>query len=103
MKRKTTILVVVAILILAASIFTYLELRIIGEVRGPEFNQLTIGDREYSLNNGLDFTSADKGNYLGKATYGTSVFRLYTVKGDKEDKYIYAVWDWEGFFYVREK
>ena len=61
---------------------------------------VAIEETEYRQINGLDFTIADKGKYLGKAKYNESAVRLYSVKGDTEDKYIYAFWDWEGFFYV---
>ena len=103
MRKPTAIILVIAIFITAAAIFAYRENRVIGEIHGAEFDRLTMGDSVYSLRNGLDFTSADKGSYLGKAAYGTSTLRLYTVNGDEERKYIYALWDWEGFFYVREQ
>lgn len=76
---------------------------VIGEITGAEWNILTIGETEYRQINGLDFTIADKGKYLGKAKYNGSAVRLYSVKGDTEDKYIYTFWYWEGFFYVRNE
>lgn len=102
LRKSTAITLMIAIFITAAALFAYREQRVIGEIHGAEFDRLTIGDSVYSLRNGLDYTSADKGSYLGKAAYGTSTLRLYTVNGDAEGKYIYALWDWEGFFYVRE-
>ena len=100
MRKKTVLIVVLGILVLVTALYVSRESRVIGEITGAEWNILTIGETEYRQINGLDFTIADKGKYLGKAKYNGSTVRLYSVKGDTEDKYIYAFWDWEGFFYV---
>lgn len=99
MRKKTVLIVVLGILVLVTALYVR-ESRVIGEITGAEWDVLTIGETEYRQINGLDFTIADKGKYLGKAKYNGSTVRLYSVKGDTEDKYIYAFWDWEGFFYV---
>ncbi len=99
MRKKTVLIVVLGILVLVTALYVR-ESRVIGEITGAEWDVLTIGETKYRQINGLDFTIADKGKYLGKAKYNGSTVRLYSVKGDTEDKYIYAFWDWEGFFYV---
>ena len=99
MRKKTVLIVVLGILVLVTALYVR-ESRVIGEITGAEWDVLTIGETEYRQINGLDFTIADKGKYLGKAKYNGSAVRLYSVKGDTEEKYIYAFWDWEGFFYV---
>ena len=99
MRKKTVLIVVLGILVLVTALYVR-ESRVIGEITGAEWDVLTIGETEYRQINGLDFTIADKGKYLGKAKFNESTVRLYSVKGDTEDKYIYAFWDWEGFFYV---
>ena len=99
MRKKTVLIVVLGILVLVTALYVR-ESRVIGEITGAEWNILTIGETEYRQINGLDFTIADKGKYLGKANFNESTVRLYSVKGDTEDKYIYAFWEWEGFFYV---
>ena len=99
MRNKTVLIVVLGILVLVTALYVR-ESRVIGEITGAEWDVLTIGETEYRQINGLDFTIADKGKYLGKAKFNESTVRLYSVKGDIEDKYIYALWDWEGFFYV---
>ena len=99
MRKKTVLIVVLGILVLVTALYVR-ESRVIGEITGAEWDVLTIGETEYRQINGLDFTIADKGKYLGKAKYNGSTVRHYSVKGDTEDKYIYAFWDWEGFFYV---
>lgn len=103
MRKTTKIILVVSILIIVSTVFVSRELRIIGEVTGAEWNQLTIGETEYSLSSGFDYTIADKGRYLGKEKYSELTVRLYSVRGDEEGKYIYAMWDWEGLFFVREE
>ncbi|SDJ17501.1 hypothetical protein [Proteiniclasticum ruminis] len=100
MRKKTAFIVGLAILVLISAFYVSREGRVIGEITGAEWDVLTIGETEYRQINGLDFTIADKGKYLGKAKFNESTVRLYSVKGDIEDKYIYAFWDWEGFFYV---
>ena len=99
MRKKTVLIVVLGILVLVTALYVR-ESRVIGEITGAEWDVLTIGETEYRQINGLDLTIADKGKYLGKAKFNESTVRLYSVKGDIEDKYIYAFWDWEGFFYV---
>ena len=99
MRKKTVLIVVLGILVLVTALYVR-ESRVIGEITGAEWDVLTIGETEYRQINGLDFTIADKGKYLGKAKFNESTVRLYSVKGGIEDKYIYAFWDWEGFFYV---
>lgn len=100
MRKKTAFIGGLAILVLISAFYVSREGRVIGEITGAEWDVLTIGETEYRQINGLDFTIADKGKYLGKAKFNESTVRLYSVKGDIEDKYIYAFWDWEGFFYV---
>ncbi|WP_227018272.1 hypothetical protein [Sinanaerobacter chloroacetimidivorans] len=100
LRKKTAFIGGLAILVLISAFYVSREGRVIGEITGAEWDVLTIGETEYRQINGLDFTIADKGKYLGKAKYNESAVRLYSVKGDTEDKYIYAFWDWEGFFYV---
>ena len=102
MRKKTVLIVILGILVLVTALYVR-ESRVIGEITGAEWDVLTIGETEYRQINGLDFTIADKGKYLGKANFNESTVRLYSVKGDTEGKYIYAFWDWEGFFYVRNE
>ena len=75
----------------------------IGEVRGAENEYITIGDVKYVLDTDNDFSQADKGTSLGKVSNSKITMKVYSVKGDAEAEYIYAVWDWEGAFYKKEK
>jgi len=103
MRSKVKIVAVISLIVVITAVFIFRDNRIIGEITGAEWNHLTIGETKYNVNYSLDYTIADKGRYLGKANYNDLSVRLYSVKGDEEGKYIYAFWDWEGFFYVREK
>ena len=75
----------------------------IGEVRGAENEYITIDDVKYVIDTDNDFTQADKGTYLGKVLNSKITMKVYSVKGDTEGEYIYALWDWEGAFYKKEQ
>lgn len=103
MKKKIIIIAAVVVAYAVALLVYYRETRIVGEIHGSEFNRLVVGGNDYSLYHSPDLSSADKGSYLGKAiaNNGSSTFRLYSVKNDHNSQYIYATWNWEGFFYRR--
>jgi len=75
----------------------------IGKISGAENEYITIDDVKYVLDTNHDFSQADKGTYLGKVSNSKITMRVYSVKGDTEGEYIYALWDWEGAFYKREQ
>ena len=74
----------------------------IGTISGAEDEYITIGDVEYILDSDNRFSNADKGNYLGEVSNSTITMKVYSVKGDTEGCYIYALWDWEGSFYRKQ-
>lgn len=75
----------------------------IGEIRGAENEYITIDDVKYVLDTNNDFSQVDKGTYFGKVSNTKITMKVYSVKGDAEAEYIYAVWDWEGAFYKKEQ
>lgn len=75
----------------------------IGKISGAENEYITIGNVQYVLDTNNDFSNADKSEYLGKVSNSKITMRVYSVKGDTEGEYIYALWDWEGAFYKREQ
>ena len=75
----------------------------IGKISGPENDYITIDDVKYNRETQHEFSNADKGKYLGKVSNPKTTMRVYSVKGDPEGEYIYALWDWEGAFYKREQ
>lgn len=74
----------------------------IGTLKGPEYEVIEIDGVRYVENSDHAFSSADRGEYLGSVTNGTITMRVFSVKGDDSKTFIYALWDWEGAFYVRE-
>ena len=73
----------------------------IGKISGPENDCITIDNVKYYRETNHDFSNADKGKYLGKVSNSKITMRGYSVKGDTEEEYIYALWDWEGAFYKK--
>lgn len=76
----------------------------IGAVKGPELDRIIINDEIYHINYNLGFSVKDKGEFWGIVTAGNKIkCRVYKVKGDKEGRYLYRLWDWEGAFYEKAK
>lgn len=69
---------------------------------GAEWEQIVIDGVTYVQNNDTGLSYADKGRFLGRATAGNITFRVYSVKGDTEGRYLYRLWSWEGAFYERQ-
>lgn len=98
-KRLPLILCIAAVLLLAAS---QLRGRVIGAVKGPEMEQIIIDGVIYEQNNDTGLSYADQGRFLGRAVSGDITFRVYSVKGDTEGRYLYRLWEWEGAFYEKK-
>ena len=77
--------------------------RVIGTVKGAEMEQIVIDDVVYQQNNDTGLSYSDKGRYLGRAVSGDITFRVYAVKGDSEERYLYRLWEWEGAFYEKQE
>ena len=75
----------------------------IGKISGPENDCITIDDVKYNRETNHDFSNAYKDKYLGKVSNSKITMRVYSVKGDAEGEYIYALWEWEGAFYKKEQ
>ena len=102
MKRKY-IWLILALLIICAVVFIISQNRVIGEVRGPEWDQIVIDDVVYHRQTHHEFNRSHKGHFLGVVTDGRTRFRVYSVKGDTEGKWLYWTWEWEGAFYKSER
>ncbi|MBE6971406.1 MAG: hypothetical protein E7446_04710 [Ruminococcaceae bacterium] len=100
MKRKIPLSFYVAAIVLV--IILLVRGPKIGTVRGAEMEKMVIHGVTYVQNPFLDFSYADKGRYLGRATAGGITFRVYAVKGDPDHRYLYRLWSWEGAFYERK-
>ena len=98
-KKLPLILCIAAVLLLAAS---QLRGRVIGTVKGAELEQIVIDGVTYVQNNNTGLSYADQGRFLGRATADGITFRVYTVRGDTEEQYLYRLWEWEGAFYEKK-
>lgn len=73
--------------------------KIIGTVRGTEYEYITIDNKTYKIDFGNNYSNRDKGDFLGVIRSGDVTFRIYSVEGDKNSNYIYRLWDYDGAFY----
>ena len=95
------------ILLLCIAINSFFKGPIIGTVSGAENEFIVIDGITYIIDdlaeNGENaYSSADRGEYLGIVKNGDITMRVYSVKGDDSGNYLYALWEWEGNFYVRQ-
>ena len=100
MKKKLPLILCTAAVLLITILL--LHGRKFGTVKGAEMEQIVIDGATYVQNNNTGFSSIDRGRFLGRATAGDITFRLYTVKGDAEGKYLFRLWEWEGAFYEKQ-
>ncbi len=98
--KKRYLIGISAVCLIAAIAFTAVKhTRIIGTIRGAEWETIIINDVVYQHNSSLAFRAADKGKFLGIVTNGNTKFRVYSVKGDTDNQYIYRLWGYDGAFY----
>ncbi|MGW4497997.1 hypothetical protein ACWENR_05170 [Micromonospora sp. NPDC004336] len=72
---------------------------VIGTASGPEYEYITIDDRTYVMNFANDYSSSDKGDFLGVVRGDDVTFRIYSVDGDEGHNYIYRLSGFDGAFY----
>lgn len=108
-KKRVVVIsfVLVIILLLCVTVSFFFQRPIIGTVTGAENEFIVIDGITYIIDdlaeNGENaYSSADRGEYLGIVKNGDITMRVYSVKGDDSGNYLYALWEWEGNFYVRQ-
>lgn len=74
----------------------------VGTIHGPENDYILYNDVTYVMDTTHNFSNNDRGEYLGKVTNDKITMKIYTIKGDNNLDYLYALWDWEGEMYVRQ-
>ena len=99
MKKKIGLLSLLIFLLLLLSACG----KYIGQIRGPERENIFIDGTEYRrMDDTMGFSVKDKGSYLGKVTDAEgTVFRVYALNSDPERQYLYCRWEWEGYFFKR--
>ena len=75
----------------------------IGEISGAENEYTTIDDVTYVQDDSSNFRIKDRGKYLGQVSNSKITMKVYSVDGNADGKYIYALWDWAGAFYARQE
>lgn len=94
------ILLICLFLCLAAPIL--FQFPVIGRVYGAENEYIEIDGAVYERTTVHPYTSLDRGNYIGAVKNGAMTMRVFTVEGDDSRDVLFALWDWEGYFYVRQ-
>ncbi|MFG3708519.1 hypothetical protein ACGF7U_27830 [Micromonospora sp. NPDC047670] len=100
--RKSMILGVAACIVGLLLFFVYRQTigaKVIGTASGPEYEYITIGDKTYVMDFANNYSNADKGDFLGVVRGDEVTFRIYSVKGDEDSKYIYRLSGFDGAFY----
>lgn len=105
--KKKRIALLLALFMLGTVPFGCTRDDVIGTVSGAENEFIQIGETTYLIedladNADTDLSAANRGEYLGRVENGQITMKVYAVKGDDSAAYIYALWDWEGAFYVRQ-
>lgn len=75
----------------------------IGTIRGAEFDEVVIDGVVYVRDDADQFqnySTADKGAFLGTVTNGEDTFQIYAIEGDSHC--LYAQWEQEGMIYVKK-
>lgn len=103
MKRKICIAISVVFVCLLAALAAPRVFRfpVIGRVYGAEHQFLEIDGTVYERTTSDPYTSADRGRYLGSVKNEMITMRIYEYKGAQDREYLHALWDWEGYTYVR--
>lgn len=99
---KISIVVIIALIILAIIASVVFKIPTIGKVHGAENELITIKGLTYIQNTSAPYSYEDRGKFLGYVTNENTTIRVYDVKGDNDD-FIYALWEWEGSIYECEK
>ena len=103
-KLKRIVLVLCGVLLLISIILIgkiTIGVKVIGTISGPEYDYIKIDGITYEVDYNTGLSNADKGKFLGVIRSGDNTFRIYSVKGDDKNQYIYRLWGYEGAFYRR--
>lgn len=104
MSRKALGTIMIAVLLCLFAVFAapiLFRFPVIGRVYGAENQYLEIGEVIYVHTTERPDTSLDRGKYLGVVKNGAITMRIFEVEGVDDREYLHALWDWEGYFYLR--
>ena len=86
----------IAIISFAFAIILLLCIAINSFFKGPIIGTVSGAENEFIVIDGITYIIDDL------AENGDITMRVYSVKGDDSGNYLYALWEWEGNFYVRQ-
>ena len=107
MKNRKLGYIISAVLIVAIifGVWFFNYNKIVGTVKGPEMNEIVLGDVTYVwLTSGECPYNPQKNSHIGKGAWGdgTIALDLYILKGDEDFNYLLARSGHEGQMYIRE-
>ena len=102
-KRWIGILALVVLLCLLAGFAApeLFRLPVIGRVYGTENQFLEIDGAVYERTTSDPYTSVDRARYIGSVKNEAITMRIYEYKGEDDREYLHALWEWEGYTYMR--
>ena len=86
----------IAIISFAFAIILLLCIAINSFFKGPIIGTVSGAENEFIVIDGITYIIDDL------AENGDITMRVYSVKEDDSGNYLYALWEWEGNFYVRQ-
>lgn len=103
MNKKKCIFLTILIIFILIACWMVKTFRVIGTVSGLEQDYITIAGVRYEYDNADQYSSKDRKRFLGfaKVEGYDSYMRVWSVKGDKEGKYLYTLWFYDGAFYKK--
>ena len=86
----------IAITSFAFAVIPLLCIAINSFFKGPIIGTVSGAENEFIVIDGITYIIDDL------AENGDITMRVYSVKEDDSGNYLYALWEWEGNFYVRQ-
>lgn len=107
MKRRETLIRAGILVLLAAAVIFFavpelLPFPVIGRVYGAENEFLEIDGVVYERTTTDPYTSADRARYIGSVKNEAITMRIYEYQGETAREYLHALWEWEGYTYMRQ-
>lgn len=106
MKKRWIGTIVIVVLLCLFAVFAVPQLYrfpVIGRVYGAENQFLEIDGVVYERTTSDPYHSGDRGHYIGSVKNAAITMRIYEYKGEAGREYLHALWEWEGYTYVRQQ
>ena len=106
MRKRAIRTIVIAVLLCLFAVLVapgLFRFPVIGRVFGVENEYLEIDGAVYERTTSHPYTSLDREKYIGAVRNKAITMRIFEVEGVEDREYLHALWDWEGYFYVRQR